>query len=157
MNKIAKFAVFALVAVSTLSGCAIAPTGPKGPSMTVFPGTGKTFVDFKHDDHECRQFASESIGGPKSGMAEVVKALGITAAGAGLGAAVGGGIGGTHTNRYGPTLNAQSGTAIGVAGGAATAMQTHNADANNDQARYDHAYIECMVANHDRVPKWAMP
>lgn len=156
MNKTAALIVSALVTISTLSGCVVASTGPQGPSMTVLPGTGKTFADFKQDDNECRQFARDSIGGSKSGMGEVVKALGITGVGAGLGAAVGGGIGGTHTNRYSPTLNAQSGTAIGVAGGAATAMQTHNADANNDQARYDHAYVECMYANHNKIPASAM-
>jgi hypothetical protein len=158
MKNTAKLAVFALVAISTLSGCVVAPTGPQGPSMAVLPGTGKTFADFKADDKECRQFASDSIGGPKSAAGEAAKALGITAVGAALGAAVGGAIGGTHTERhgYGVPVNAQTGTAIGVAGGAATAMNTHNQDANNDQVRYDHAYVECMYANHERVPSSAM-
>lgn len=157
MKMITKFAVFALVTISTLSGCAMAPTGPKGPSMTVFPGTDKTFADFKADDQQCRQFALESIGGPKSAAGEVAKAVGITAVGAALGAAVGGAIGGTREHHgYGMGVNAQTGTGVGVAGGAAMAMNTHNADANNDQVRYDHAYAACMYANHNQVPPSAM-
>jgi len=153
MNKTAIFAVFALVTLSTLSGCAVAPTGPQGPSMTVLPGKDKTFADFKADDQQCRQFASDSLGGHKSAAGEAAKALGITAVGAAFGAAIGGALGGTNPHH---AINAQTGTGVGVAGGAATAINTHNADANNDQVRYDHAYVECMYANHNRIPQSVM-
>jgi hypothetical protein len=153
MNKTTFFAVSALVTLSTLSGCAVAPTGPQGPSMTVLPGKDKTFADFKADDQQCRQFALESIGGPKSAVGEAAKALGITAVSTALGAAVGDALGGTNRHH---AVNAQTGAGVGVAGGAAAAINTHNADANNDQVRYDHAYVECMYANHERVPASAM-
>jgi hypothetical protein len=153
MNKIAIFAVFALVTISTLSGCAVAPTGPQGPSIIVLPSVGKPFSDFKEDDQQCRKFASDSLGGQKSAAGEAVKALGITAVGAAFGAAIGGALGGTNPHH---AINAQTGTGVGVAGGAATAINTHNEDANNDQVRYDHAYVACMYADHNQIPQSVM-
>ena len=90
MNKTEIFVVVALVAISTLTGCAVAPTGPQGPSIIVLPAEGKPFADFKADDQQCRQFASDSLGGQKSAAGEAAKALGITAVGAAFGAAIGG-------------------------------------------------------------------
>src|SRR6266581_2051262 len=36
---------------------------PKGPSVMVLPGSGKSFDQFRYDDVECRQFADFQIGG----------------------------------------------------------------------------------------------
>jgi hypothetical protein len=43
-----------------LAGCATAPTGP---GVLVLPGTGKSFDQFRFDEHECRQYAHAQVGG----------------------------------------------------------------------------------------------
>ena len=47
-----------------LAGCASAPTGP---GVMVLPGSGKSFDQFRFDDHECRQYASSQVGGALAG------------------------------------------------------------------------------------------
>jgi uncharacterized protein YcfJ len=138
----------ALLTLSALSGCAIAPATPTGPSVTVLPGKTKSFDDFKKDDAQCRDWATQSIGGPKSDAAAGEKALGIAALGTALGAAVGAAFDGGH--------GAAVGAGAGLLGGGAVAANTHNAQSMTVQQRYDTAYVQCMFANHERVPQSAI-
>jgi len=49
-----------LLGVLLLGACV---SMPKGPSVMVLPGTGKSFDQFRYDDVECRQFADVQVGG----------------------------------------------------------------------------------------------
>ncbi len=53
-------AVLALAVGLTLGACA--PT-PRGPSVMVLPGSGKTLDEFQLDDATCRQWAAQHFGG----------------------------------------------------------------------------------------------
>ena len=52
--------VVSLGALLLLGGCV---SMPSGPGVMVLPGTGKNFDQFRADDMECRQFASNQVGG----------------------------------------------------------------------------------------------
>jgi hypothetical protein len=55
-----KFLATGAAGVLLLGACTTMPTGP---SVTVLPGTGKNFDQFRFDDQECRQFANGQVGG----------------------------------------------------------------------------------------------
>src|SRR5882762_8921948 len=74
-------------ALLLLAACASVPTGP---SVMVLPGSNKTFEQFRFDDYECRQYASEYSGGKTAEQASAD--AGIRSAGLG---AAGGAIAGT--------------------------------------------------------------
>ena len=61
-------------ALLALGGCVSIPTGP---SVATFPGTGRSFDQFRADEADCRRHASDSIGGSDPSRAQ---ALGKTAA-----------------------------------------------------------------------------
>ena len=46
--------------VLALTGCTVMPTGP---SVTVLPGSTKSFEQFRYDDVNCRQYAHMQVGG----------------------------------------------------------------------------------------------
>ena len=46
--------------VLALTGCTVMPTGP---SVTVLPGSTKSFEQFRYDDVNCRQYAHLQVGG----------------------------------------------------------------------------------------------
>jgi hypothetical protein len=50
------------VALFALSACA---TAPRGPSVMVLPGSGKTLEDFKADDAACREWATRQLSGDR--------------------------------------------------------------------------------------------
>src|SRR5258708_11445418 len=98
-----------LIGVLLLGACV---SMPKGPSVMVYPGSTKTFDQFRYDDVECRQFADFQIGGgsPSDAAADSVAKSAVvgTAIGAAAGAALGG--------RSGPAPGAGGGRLIGSAG-----------------------------------------
>jgi hypothetical protein len=49
----------ALAAALTLSACS---TVPRGPSVMVLPGAGKSLEQFQLDDAACRQWAAQQLG-----------------------------------------------------------------------------------------------
>jgi hypothetical protein len=49
-----------ILGAALLSACSSAPT-TYGPSMLVLPGTGKSFDQFRFDEHECRAHAQSQI------------------------------------------------------------------------------------------------
>jgi hypothetical protein len=128
-----------VAAAALLAGCV---TQPEGPTVDVMPGQGKSFADFRHDDRDCQDFASDRV----AGRADSANDHAILSAiiGAGLGAALGGAIGGGN----GAGIGAAAG---GVAGTAYGANQSDYAQGNL-QRRYNIAYAQCMAAKGNDVP-----
>ena len=56
----------ALSLVVLLAGCA---STPSGPGVLVLPGSGKSFDQFRFDEHECRQYAHAQAGGSTADQA----------------------------------------------------------------------------------------
>ena len=98
------FPFLTLLVILIVSGCA---TVPIGPSVSVMPGTGKSFEQFQADDAVCRQWAAQQIGQTTQqtiNQNTVAGAAVGTVIGAGLGAAIGAasgnpGIGAAHRSR----------------------------------------------------------
>lgn len=130
-----------LAAVLALASCATVPTGP---SVMALPGHGKTFEQFRYDDYQCRQFASEQIGGRTAQQAATENGVKNAAIGAGVGAVAGGLMGGDHSAGVGAGLGLLAGSVIGAGSASATGQSL--------QRRYDIAYEQCMYAKGDRVP-----
>ena len=128
-------------AVLLLGACATIPTGP---GVMVLPGTGKSFDQFRADDFECRQFASQQVGGTSNEQAAETSGLKSAAVGAAVGAAAGAIIGGQR----GAAAGAGTGLIIGSAAGAGTA---HSSQLTLQQ-RYDHGYQQCMYAKGHKIP-----
>src|SRR5437899_8601872 len=78
---------------------------PKGPSVMVLPGTGKSFDQFRYDDLECRNFANVQVGGASPSDAAADSLAKSAVLGTVVGAAAGAALGG------------QSGAAAGAGGG----------------------------------------
>jgi len=129
-----KYTYLALLATAgLLSACAVVPTGP---TVMALPGTGKTFDQFRVDDFNCRQFASQQVGGVSTNQAATASGVGSavvgTALGAGQGAAIGAGA--------------------GLLAGSAVGMGNAQGSAYDVQRRYDYAYMQCMYATGNRIP-----
>ncbi len=112
--------------------------------MTVLPGTGKSFDQFRADDYECRQFASSQIGGGTAEQASADSGVKSAAVGTAVGAIAGGLIGG----RQGAAVGAGTGLIVGSSAGAGAA----GASARTMQQRYDIGYQQCMYAKGHQVP-----
>ncbi|MGH8703941.1 MAG: glycine zipper family protein, partial [Burkholderiales bacterium] len=130
-----------LAAALLLAACA---TVPSGPSVTVLPGSTKSFDQFRADDYECRQFASSQIGGDTPEGAAVDSGLKSAAIGTAVGAAAGAIVGGHR----GAAVGAGTGLIVGSASGAGAASSS----AHTLQRRYDIGYQQCMYAKGHQVP-----
>lgn len=117
---------------------------PSGPSVMTLPGSGKNFDQFRSDEHACRQYAHEQVGGNTPRQASRASGVESAAIGAGLGAAAGAAIGGGH----GAAIGAGAGLLMGGLIGSSTASTSGYAS----QQRYDFSYIQCMYAKGNRVP-----
>src|SRR5216683_2931448 len=117
---------------------------PKGPSVMVLPGSGKSFDQFRYDDGECRQFADVQVGGASASDAAADSAARSAALGTVVGAAAGAALGG----RSGAAAGAGGGLLIGSAAGAGAGETS----AYGLQRRYDYAYSQCMHAKGHKVP-----
>jgi OmpA family protein len=129
----------------TMSACV---SVPKGPSITVLPGGGKSFEQFQADDGTCRQFASGQAGAEPSnaamkqtGVGAVIGTLLGAAAGAALGSASG------HAGS-----GAAVGAGLGVVGGTAVGASYGVSSASELQHRYDTAYQQCMYTKGHEIP-----
>ncbi len=134
-----------LVLPLAIGGCAAVP---RGPSVSVLPGSGKTFEQFQADDAACRQWAERHMGeSPQETMNQNTATGAVigTAAGALLGAAVGSASG--HAGA-GAAIGAGSGLLLGTSVGA-SAGQGHVREA---QRRYDISYQQCMYAKGNQIP-----
>ena len=119
-----------------LAGCASVPTTP---SVMALPGSARSFDDFRFDDTQCRQYASQQIGASSNDPA-VRSAIVGTAVGALAGAAIGG--------NQGAGIGAGTGLVFGSAVGAGNAQSA----SYGSQRQYDNAYIQCMYARGHKVP-----
>ena len=124
-----------------LAGCV---SMPSGPAVTVLPGTGKNFDQFRVDDMDCRQFASGQVGGNTPDGAAEQSGVKSAAVGTAIGAAAGAILGG----RSGAASGAGLGLIVGGASGAGAAANSQY----TLQQRYDIGYQQCMYAKGHRVP-----
>jgi len=137
------------IGVLALAGCASAPA-VNGPSVMVLPGTGKSFDEFRHDDHDCRGFASVQSGAQAADQAANSTTANSAAVGAVVGTAAGAALGG---NGHAALAGAGLGTATGALIGSGNAAQgTYSV-----QRRYDNAFTQCMYAKGNKVPMAVAP
>ena len=139
MSKLLRFSPVATLLM--LGACATIPTGP---SVTVMPGTGKSFDQFRADDADCRQFAFSQSGGATANDAAVASGVTSAAVGTAIGAAAGAAMGGHDGAAVGAGMGLLAGSAAGAGAGQASGYTV--------QRRYDNAYVQCMYAKHNRVP-----
>ena len=133
--------LFSLGAALLLAGCV---SMPSGPGVMVLPGSGKNFDQFRADDMECRQFASNQVGGTTPDVAAENSGLKSAAVGTAIGAAAGAIIGGRH----GAASGAGAGLIVGGASGAGAAAGSQR----SLQQRYDFGYQQCMYAKGHKIP-----
>jgi len=117
---------------------------PNGPSVLTFPGTGRSFDQFRFDDGDCRRYSTDSIGGSSAARAQTDSALTSAAVGTAVGVLAGAALGGSSGAATGAGVGLLFGSAAGV-GAASTSGYTL-------QQRYDNAYVQCMYAKGHRVP-----
>ncbi len=141
---------FGAFAFAMLSGCVAPP--PTAPSITVLPGTGKSYAAFQEDDYACRTAAAQAIG-YSLGVPQQA-AAGSALAGTVIGAAAGAALGAASGNAgAGAAIGAGTGLLVGSAAGASNAAL---ADATL-QRRYDIAYAQCMATKGNDVPPLPAP
>jgi len=128
-----------------LAGCA---TIPNGPSVAVYPGTGKSWDQFRADEQECKQYASDQIGGSTAQQAANDSAVKSAAVGAGVGALAGAAIGGNGQA-------AGAGAGVGLLIGALSGANAGQSSGYAMQRRYDIGYQQCMYAKGNKVPTMA--
>jgi len=125
-----------------LGGCASAP--PSGPGVLVLPGSGKSFDQFRVDEHECRQYASSQVGGQTPGQAANDAGVRSAVVGAAVGTVAGAALGGHH--------GAGVGAGVGLAAGALAGTEAAHASGHTLQQRYDFGYQQCMYAKGHKIP-----
>ena len=141
MTALIKPVAIAIVGLFCAAGCTTLP--PSGPSMTVLPGSGKSFDQFRLDDGDCRQYAAQQAGGTPSNVA-VDSGVRSAALGTLLGAAAGAAFNGGR----GAAVGAGTGLLFGSTAGAGAA----DVSARTMQQRYDAGFIQCMYAKGHKVP-----
>lgn len=133
-----------LAAMSSLLLLDACTTVPTGPSVMALPGAGKSFDQFRIDDMDCRQYASQQIGGTNANDAAVKSEVGSAAVGAAVGALAGAAMGGHE--------GAGTGAGVGLLAGSLIGAGTSSNSQYTTQQRYDNAYVQCMYAKGDQVP-----
>ncbi|HEY7240403.1 MAG TPA: hypothetical protein VH600_14610 [Burkholderiales bacterium] len=137
------------IGVLALAGCVSTPP-VSGPSVMALPGTGKSFDEFRHDDHDCRGYASVQSGAQGADQAARDSTVNSAAVGAIFGTAAGAALGG---NGHAALAGAGLGTATGaMVGSSAGAQGTYSV-----QRRYDNAFTQCMYAKGNKVPMAVAP
>ena len=146
--RVARFAS-ALAAAVGLSACASPP--PTGPTVLALPGPNKTLGQFQLDDASCRNYAQIRIGGASSPQAAAQSGVKSAVVGTAVGAAAGAAIGAAAGNAgAGAAIGAGTGLAVGAGAGATRAAYSGAAA----QQAYDASYIQCMVANGDKLQSY---
>ncbi len=130
-----------LLTAGLLTACVNMPTGP---SVLTLPGSGATFEHFRFDEHTCRQYAYEQVGGTTPNQASISSGVDSAVIGTALGAVAGAALGGGR----GAAIGAGTGLLLGGASGASNAQTSGYIG----QQRYDNSYIQCMYAKGHRVP-----
>lgn len=135
------FKIAALAATLLLAGCV---SMPSGPGVMALPGTNKSFDQFRGDDFDCRQYASDSVGGDTAERAQADSAVKSAVVGTAVGALAGAIVGG----RGSVAAGAGTGLLVGGVAGAGAG----NASGRDLQHRYDHGYVQCMYSRGHKVP-----
>ncbi len=130
-----------IVALLALGGCVSIPTGP---SVATFPGTGRSFDQFRADEADCRRYSSDSIGGSDPSRAQANSAVTSAAVGTAVGALAGAALGGSQ--------GAATGAGVGLLFGGVAGAGAANASGYTTQQRYDNAFVQCMYAKGNKVP-----
>jgi hypothetical protein len=130
-----------LAAPALLAACV---TIPNGPSVTSLPGRGKSFEQFRAEDLDCRQYATNAIGGATPEAAQTESAVKSGVVGAAVGGLAGAAIGGHNS--------AATGAGVGLLMGAMTGSAAAASSGYDSQRRYDSAYVQCMYAKGNQVP-----
>jgi hypothetical protein len=130
-----------IASVLFLSACA---STPSGPGVLVLPGSGKSFDQFRVDEHECRQYASSQVGGQTPGQAANDAGVKSAVVGAAVGTVAGAALGGHH--------GAGVGAGVGLAAGALAGTEAAHASGRTLQQRYDFGYQQCMYAKGHKIP-----
>ena len=141
MNPAPRLIATAVTLMLGLVGCATAPVGPR---VAVYPGSGKSFDEFRADDMVCRQYASDQTGGTNAAQAANNNAVASGVVGILIGAAAGAAIGG----RDAAAIGAGTGLLVGSAAGANASQYS----AYGAQRSYDISYQQCMYAKGNSVP-----
>jgi hypothetical protein len=128
-----------LLAAMLLAGCA---EQTMSPTAVVMPAPGKPFEVFSGEQSTCRQFAGNEVSGAAT-MAGLTE-LGTVALGVGLGVGVGSEQRWPRARRYDEMAGTMGGVALASHYGA-------NAQTGL-QARYNLAYVQCMVAHGNQIP-----
>lgn len=118
---------------------------PSGPGVMVLPGSGKSFDQFRADDMNCRQYASNQLGGTTPDGAAENSAVKSAVIGTAIGAAAGALFGG-HGNPVG------TGAGVGLLAGSTMGAGTANQSQYELQRRYDYAYQQCMYSQGHQIP-----
>ena len=139
--KTASIVGVAAGAALLLGGCV---SMPSGPGVMVLPGSGKSFDQFRVDDMECRQFASNQVGGSTPDSAAESSGVKSAAVGAAVGAAAAAIIGG----KSGAATGAGTGLIVGGVAGAGAGSGSQR----TLQQRYDYGYQQCMYAKGHQIP-----
>jgi uncharacterized protein YcfJ len=104
------------------------------------PGSNRTYDEFRADDMQCRQYASQQVGSADNDPAVRSAVIGTL-----IGAAAGAAIGGNH---QGAGVGAGTGLLIGsMVGADKTQRQGYGS-----QRQYDNVYTQCMYGKGHRVP-----
>lgn len=138
--KIVRFSTL-LGLVLALGACTSIPTGP---DVLVLPGTGKNFDQFRMDDMDCRQYASNQIGGGSAASSAADSGVKSAVVGTAIGAAAGALMGGHE--------GAAAGAGAGLIFGSVAGSSAGEYSGYSLQQRYDHAYQQCMYVKGHRVP-----
>ncbi len=133
--------IFRLFPLLILTACV---SMPDGPSIMALPGKGKNFDQFRNDDHACRHYARELIGGITANDAAISSGLNSAVIASALGAIAGVALGGGH--------GAAIGAGTGLLVGGLTGSDNAHASGFTHQQRYDQGYIQCMYAKEHHVP-----
>jgi len=142
MRSMAKFAV--LGALLLLGGCV---SMPSGPGVMALPGTGKNFDQFRAEDMDCRQYASNQVGGTTPDGAAADSMVRSAALGTLIGAVFGAAAGGHNATANGAATGLFFGTAVGAAAGSGSQYTL--------QQRYDISYTQCMYSKGHKIPSAA--
>ncbi|MBI5556904.1 MAG: hypothetical protein HY885_04650 [Deltaproteobacteria bacterium] len=124
-----------------LGACATLPTGP---SVMVYPGSNKSFEQFRYDDMRCRQYALEYVGGVSPSQTATQSGVASAVTGTAIGAAAGAVMGGER--------GAAVGAGSGLLFGSLVGIEAAQGSSYYSQRQYDNAYVQCMYANGHLVP-----
>jgi len=132
--------IASVVILAMLVGCASAPTGP---TVMVMPRAGQDFKQFKADNEECKQYASDEA--EKTSNASFKNGAATTGVLMGIGALAG------LLLMGGRSVNVGTGAGAGLIAGGLAGSLGQNKKEDQAQAQYNMAFQQCMFAKGNAV------